>query len=96
MIMAAEKGEKKIAVEVKSFVATSFVYEFHRVLGQWNNYSLGLEDFEPKRILYLAVPLKTYQDSFHLSFVQKAIKRFKIKLIIFDTETKKLVKWKIK
>jgi XisH protein len=92
-IIAAEKAEKKIAVEVKSFVATSFVYEFHRVLGQWNNYSLNMEDFEPNRKLYLAVPLKIYNDSFHLSFVQKAIKRFKIKLIIFNPETKKILKW---
>ena len=95
-IIGAEKDGKKIAVEVKSFLASSFVYEFHRVLGQWNNYSLGLEDFEPNRVLYLAVPLKTYEESFHLSFVQKAIKRFKIRLIVFDVETKKIVKWKIK
>lgn len=31
-ILAAEKEGKKIAVEVKSFIATSFVYEFHRIL----------------------------------------------------------------
>jgi hypothetical protein len=92
-IIGAEKEGVKIAVEVKSFVATSFVYEFHRVLGQWNNYSINLEDFEPNRKLFLAVPLKIYTDSFHLSFVQKAIKRFKIKLIIFDAESKKIVKW---
>jgi XisH protein len=92
-IIGAEKEGVKIAVEVKSFVATSFVYEFHRVLGQWNNYSINLEDFEPNRKLFLAIPLKTYIDSFHLSFVQKAIKRFKIKLIIFDAESKKIVKW---
>ena len=32
-ILAAEKQGEKIAVEVKSFLATSFVYEFHRILG---------------------------------------------------------------
>ncbi len=92
-ILAAEKAGQKIAVEVKSFVASSFVYEFHRVLGQWNNYTINMEDFEPDRKLYLAVPLKIYNDSFHLSFVQKAIKRFRMRLIIFDAETKKIVKW---
>jgi hypothetical protein len=55
-ILAAEKSGQKIAVEVKSFIATSFVYEFHRILGQMLNYSLGIEDFDPTRILYLAVP----------------------------------------
>jgi hypothetical protein len=92
-IIAAEKEGQKIAVEVKSFLAASFVYEFHRVLGKWNNYSLGLEDFEPNRKLYLAIPFKIYEDSFHLSFVQKAIKRFKIRLILFDIDNKKIVKW---
>ncbi len=45
-IIAAEKGKEKIAVEVKCFVASSFVYEFHRVLGQFLNYSIGIDEFE--------------------------------------------------
>jgi XisH protein len=92
-IIGAEKEGKKIAVEVKSFVAPSFVYEFHRALGQWNNYSLGLEDFDPDRQLYLAIPVKVYIDSFKLSFVQKAMKRYKMKLIVFNPETETIVKW---
>lgn len=95
-MIAAEKENEKIAVEIKSFTASSFVYEFHRALGQMLNYSIGLEDFEPDRKLYLAVPSKIYEDSFHLSFVQKAIKRFKIKLIVYDSTIKKVVKWKKK
>jgi hypothetical protein len=95
-ILAAEKSGQKIAVEVKSFIATSFVYEFHRILGQMLNYSLGIEDFDPTRILYLAVPQKIYEENFHLSFIQKAIKRFKIRLLIFDDQSYKIVKWKNK
>ncbi len=95
-ILAAEKLGQKIAVEVKSFLATSFVYEFHRILGQMLNYSLGMEDFEPDRQLYLAVPQKIYDENFHLSFIQKAIKRFKIKLLIFDDENQHIIKWKKK
>ena len=91
-IFGAEKEGVKIVVEVKSFVAASFVYEFHRVLGQFLNYSIGLEETEPDRILYLAVPLKVYQDSFHLSFVKKAMRRVKMKLLIFENE--KIVQWK--
>jgi hypothetical protein len=91
-IFGAEKEGVKIVVEVKSFVAASFVYEFHRVVGQFLNYSIGLEETEPDRILYLAVPLKVYQDSFHLSFVKKAMRRIKMKLLIFENE--KIVKWK--
>jgi hypothetical protein len=60
------------------------------------NYTIGLEEFEPERKLYLAVPLKIYEDNFQLSFVQKAIKRFKIRLIVYDSESKKVIKWKKK
>ena len=60
------------------------------------NYTLGIEDFEPDRILYLAVPQRIYKQYFSLNFVQKAIKRFKIKLLIFDDETQTIIKWKIK
>ena len=95
-IFAAEKEGQKIAVEIKSFVATSFTYEFHRVLGQFLNYSMGMEEFDPNRKLYLAVPIKTYEDNFQLSFVKKAIRRFKIRLIIYDNVNEKIVKWKIK
>jgi hypothetical protein len=95
-ILGAEKEGTKIAVEVKSFIATSFVYEFHRILGQMLNYTLGIEEFDPSRILYLAVPQRIHQEYFSLSFVQKAIKRFKIKLLIFDDETQNVIQWKIK
>ena len=95
-IISAEKGNEKIAVEVKSFVASSFVYEFHRILGQFLNYSIGLEEFEPDRKLYLAVPKKVFQEYFHLSFVEKAIKRFKMKLIIYEPNSLKIIKWKKK
>lgn len=92
-MIAAEKEGQRIAVEVKSFVAASFVYEFHRVLGQFLNYSMGLEDFEPDRTLYLAVPLKIYEDSFHLSFVKKAVERYKIGIIVFNPVSKTIESW---
>lgn len=95
-IISAEKGNEKIAVEVKSFIASSFVYEFHRILGQFLNYSLGMEDFEPDRILYLAVPIKVFNEYFHLSFVEKAVKRYKLKLLIYEPNTYKIIKWKKK
>ena len=33
-IITAEKGKKKIAVEIKSFVQPSIMYEFHLAFGQ--------------------------------------------------------------
>jgi hypothetical protein len=61
-IVAAEKAGRKIAVEIKSFLGASSISEFHTALGQFFNYRLALEEKEPDRILYLAVPILTYND----------------------------------
>ena len=55
-LIAAEKDGEKIAVEIKSFVGTSAIYEFHLAIGQYRNYRLALLREDPERILYLAVP----------------------------------------
>jgi hypothetical protein len=62
--IAAERETEKIAVEIKSFIADSDISEFHTALGQYINYSQALEEQQPERILYLAVPNETYQDFF--------------------------------
>ncbi|GAA6621705.1 hypothetical protein NUACC26_075250 [Scytonema sp. NUACC26] len=47
-ILAAEKDGQKIAVEVKSFIRTTAIYEFHTALGQFINYRLALSEQEPE------------------------------------------------
>ncbi len=46
-VIAAEKQGRKIAVEVKSFIAPSIISEFHTALGQFINYRIILEAQEP-------------------------------------------------
>ena len=59
-LLAAGKGERLIAVEVKSFVGLSTISEFHVAVGQFLNYRIALEKLEPERVLYLAVPTEIY------------------------------------
>lgn len=92
-IIAADKDEQKIAVEVKSFLGTSAISEFHTALGQFLNYRLALEEQDPERILYLAVPEDTYYTFFTLQFIQGAIKRYQLKLIIYDPQREVIVRW---
>jgi XisH protein len=58
-LLAAEREGRKIAVEVKSFIEQSTVHAFHTALGQYLDYLVALEEVEPERILYMAVPLNT-------------------------------------
>lgn len=92
-IIAADKDGQKIAVEIKSFLGASAISEFHTALGQFLNYRLALEEQDPKRVLYLAVLLDTYDTFFTLQFIQGAIKRYQLKLIIYDPQKEVIVKW---
>mgnify|MGYP001586494091 CR=1 FL=1 len=56
-LIAATKGKQKVLVEVKSFRGQSKTYEFHRALGQFNSYLTALEEQEPDRELFVAVPI---------------------------------------
>jgi XisH protein len=91
--LAAERDLQRIAVKIKSFIADSDISEFHTALGQYLNYAQALEDEEPDRILYLAVPVETYEDFFQLSFVQKSLKRHAVNLIIYDPNKAEINKW---
>ncbi len=71
--LAAERDSEKIAVEIKSFIGDSDISSFHTALGQYLNYCLALNELEPDRIVYLAIPAETYQDFFQLSFIQRAL-----------------------
>ncbi|MFN3848526.1 MAG: XisH family protein [Spirosomataceae bacterium] len=92
-IIAAEKENQKIAIEIKSFVDDSAISAFHEAVGQYDNYQIALEDEEPERILYLAIPLSVYNNFFQEPFIQKVILKKHIKLIIFDINSTSL-KWK--
>lgn len=80
-ILAAEKGEEKIAVEIKSFIGTSETTEFSTALGQFLKYQMALEEEQPDRILYLAVPLDTYRSFFSLELPRRLVERYQVHLI---------------
>jgi hypothetical protein len=94
-LIAAERQGEKIAVEVKSFLAkSSAISEFHRALGQFINYRAALKEKAPDRILYLAVPLITYEEFFQLDFPKARIEENQVKMIVYDTALEVIVEWK--
>lgn len=92
-LIAAERGEEKIAVEIKSFVGTSAISDFHTALGQFLNYRIMLEENESQRQLYLAVPVEIYQTFFQSRFAQVAIKRHQLNLIVYDPIGEEILTW---
>lgn len=92
-LLGAQKGEQKIAVEIKSFVGPSTISEFHRAVGQFNDYFVALESVEPDRELYLAIPENIYLTFFQKPIVQKSINRIGVRLVIYEADEEKIVRW---
>ncbi len=93
-ILAAQKDAQKIAVEIKSFLNRSPLTDFHNAIGQFINYRTALEDQEPERILYLAVPNDTYRKFFHEYLARLVVDRYEVKLIVYNAEEEVIVAWK--
>ena len=94
-LLAAERGEQKIAVEVKSFLATaSAISEFHTALGPFINYRAALRLKEPERTLYLAVPDLVYNRFFQLDFPASMLQENSVKMIVYDIEMEQISLWK--
>ncbi|WP_198648372.1 element excision factor XisH family protein [Cyanothece sp. BG0011] len=55
---------------------------------------LALEELEPDRILYLAIPNDIYQNFFQDSFIQKVINNYSIKLLIINPQQGEIILWK--
>ena len=92
--IAAEKEGLKIAVEIKSFIGSSTISEFHTALGQFLNYRIALESSdEPERLLYLAVPKDVYQTFLRFEPAKTVIDRYKILLIVYDPNQEVIEQW---
>lgn len=93
-IIAAQKGREKIAVEVKSFLKESFIYEFYSVLGQYLVYETFLARQEPDRQLYLAISDEVYALRFEKDDdVQFVCQKYNLKILIFNKLTNQIESW---
>jgi hypothetical protein len=92
-LIAAEKDDHQIAVEVNSFLGPSLLTEFHRAVGKFATDRIALNHEEPQRSLYMAVPTSTYSAFFVHPFAQDAVQRNSLHLIVYDPEAEALVRW---
>ncbi|TVP57197.1 XisH family protein [Nostoc sp. UHCC 0870] len=94
-LLAAERGDEKIAVEVKSFLSSaSAISEFHTALGQFINYRAALRREDPNRVLYLAVPILVYNSFFQLDFPASMLLENSVKLLVYDIQLVQITEWK--
>jgi hypothetical protein len=92
-VIAAERGEHKIAVEVKSFLGKSEVEDTRNAVGQYLVYKIVMDETEPSRELFLALPHDAWTEIFDEPFGQLLIEKFQIHLFSFDPIKGEIVQW---
>lgn len=94
-LLAAEKNERRIAVEVKSFIRASPVQDLESALGQYVLYRGLLKESNnhQERVLYLAIRNLIFQDFFIEKIAQIAIRSNQLKLLVFDANMEEVVQW---
>jgi hypothetical protein len=92
-LLTAEKGLRKIAVEVKSFVGSSELKDLYQAVGQFALYRQVLKKSEPDRELFLAIRTTTFYDLFADAEGEAFRAAEEIKLLIFHVKKREIIKW---
>lgn len=89
----AEKDNRQILVEVKTFGDRSFMRALQQALGQYQIYADFMEftglDYE----LYLAVSNAVYETFLRGTATRRIIQRHRVNLLIVNVEQEEIVEW---
>jgi hypothetical protein len=91
--LAAEKGTRKIAVEVKSFVGDSIMADLEQAVGQYLVYRSWLTRIEPERELFLAIGESVAADVFDEPAGRVLVEDYQLRLVVVATEREEVVQW---
>lgn len=92
-LLVAQQDNRKIAVEVKSFVGASPVTDLEQALGQYLLYEDLMRSQYPDRLLYLAIRDTVYESFFQEEIVQIVLESRRLKLLIFDDTQEVILAW---
>ncbi len=91
-VLAAEKMDRQIAIEIKSFVGASIVDDMEKALGQYLIYRSIMRRHQPDRELFLAIPLsiaKLFDEPLGLLLLED----YDLRVIVFDPTKKEIIRW---
>ncbi len=92
-VIAAERGNEKIAVEIKSFRSPSEIRDLELAVGQYAFYRSLIVRFEPTRDLYLAVPNSIFTTTLTESIARPVLQDLAIRIFSFDPDLEEIVTW---
>jgi hypothetical protein len=91
--LAAERADRRIVVEIKSFLGPSLYHDWEVALGQYEVYRRLLQVTDPQRELYLAVSSAAYVNFFGRKSVQLVVQLSQVNLVVVRLETEEIDRW---
>ena len=85
---------EKIVVEIKSFLRASQVVDLEEAVGQYNIYHFFLQQKEPHRTLYLAVPTHAFDNILQREVGRNIINAYGIHVIVYSLSEEEPLLWK--
>lgn len=91
--VTAEKGGRRIAVEVQTFAGPSDVRDLQQAVGQYGMYRHVLTRTEPDRELYMAVHEDVADGILAEPLGEAMLADFRVKVLVFDPNTRRVIRW---
>lgn len=91
--LAAERDDRKIAVEIKSFLGKSEMTDLHLAVGQYIDYLGALRHQDPGRQLILAVPNYAFDSIWSDEVGHDVLAVVHISMLVFDPLQEVIEKW---
>ncbi len=92
--ISEEQRQRKIIIEIKSFLGPSMIKDFEMALGQYIFYrdliQLGQDEYQE---IYLAIKDEIYETFFQRKSIQAVIKRHQLDLLVVNIEKEEIVQW---
>ncbi|MDJ1172096.1 XisH family protein [Roseofilum sp. BLCC_M154] len=89
-----EQRQRKIIIEIKSFISRSLIKDFENALGQYifyrNMIQLAQDEYQE---IYLAVNDQIYETFFQRKSIQGAVKLNHVSLLVVNIKDEEIVQW---
>ena len=92
-VVGLDRDDLRIAVEIKTFFGPSPVNLLEQAIGRYVIYNFLLEELDPGRILYLAIPDTVFAGLFSEALAGLVVERLPMRLLVIDCELEEVFKW---
>jgi len=93
-VISEEQKQRKIIIEIKSFISSSLMKDFELALGQYILYrdliQLSQDEYQE---IYLAIKDEIYDTFFQRKSIKAVVKLNQVALLVINTDKEEIVQW---